>query len=48
MTYFLNSYIVINHSNIIVGYIDHFFVSKAYARQGVGTLLMNRIHEEAG
>ncbi len=30
------------------GYIDHFFVSKAYARQGVGSLLMNRIHEEAG
>lgn len=29
------------------GYIDHFFVSGAYARQGVGTLLMKRIHEEA-
>lgn len=29
------------------GYIDHFFVSGAYARQGAGTLLMKRIHEEA-
>lgn len=29
------------------GYIDHFYVSGAYARQGVGTLLMKRIHEEA-
>ena len=29
------------------GYIDHFFVSGTYPRQGVGTLLMNRIHEEA-
>ena len=27
------------------GYIDHFFVSGTYPRQGVGTLLMNRIHE---
>ena len=29
------------------GYIDHFFVSGAYARQGIGTLLMNRIHDAA-
>ncbi|EBV9523195.1 GNAT family N-acetyltransferase, partial [Salmonella enterica subsp. enterica serovar Typhimurium var. 5-] len=29
------------------GYIDHFFVSGTYSRQGVGTLLMNCIHEEA-
>lgn len=29
------------------GYIDHFFVSGKYARQGVGTALMQRIHEEA-
>lgn len=29
------------------GYIDHFYVSGAYPRQGVGTLLMDRIHEEA-
>lgn len=29
------------------GYIDHFFVSGAYPGQGIGTLLMNRIHEEA-
>ncbi|NYT59310.1 GNAT family N-acetyltransferase [Alcaligenaceae bacterium] len=29
------------------GYIDHFFVSGAYPRQGVGTQLMNRIHEQA-
>lgn len=29
------------------GYIDHFFVSSAYQRQGVGALLMTRIHDEA-
>lgn len=29
------------------GYIDHFFVSGTYPKQGVGTLLMNTIHEEA-
>ena len=29
------------------GYIDHFFVSGTHPRQGIGTLLMNRIHEEA-
>ena len=29
------------------GYIDHFFVSGTYPRQGVGTLLMNTIHEKA-
>lgn len=29
------------------GNIDHFYVSGAYPRQGVGTLLMDRIHEEA-
>ncbi|MFA5488624.1 MAG: GNAT family N-acetyltransferase [Candidimonas sp.] len=29
------------------GYIDHFFVSGAYQRQGVGSLLMSRIHDEA-
>ncbi|MDI6978527.1 GNAT family N-acetyltransferase [Serratia sp. Se-RSBMAAmG] len=29
------------------GYIDHFFVSGNYPRQGVGSLLMNCIHEEA-
>ena len=29
------------------GYIDHFFVSGAYPRQGIGTLLMDRIHDEA-
>jgi putative acetyltransferase len=29
------------------GYIDHFFVAARYARQGVGRLLMGRIHEEA-
>lgn len=29
------------------GYIDHFFVSGSYPRQGVGTLLMNTIHDEA-
>lgn len=29
------------------GYIDHFFVSGPFARKGVGSRLMARIHEEA-
>jgi putative acetyltransferase len=29
------------------GYIDHFFVSAPFARQGVGSKLMGRIHDEA-
>ena len=29
------------------GYIDHFFVSGAHPRQGIGTQLMARIHQEA-
>jgi putative acetyltransferase len=29
------------------GYVDHFFVSGAHPRQGIGTRLMARIHEEA-
>ena len=29
------------------GYIDHFFVSGAHARQGIGTLLMKRLHDVA-
>ncbi|CRY55797.1 putative acyltransferase [Yersinia intermedia] len=29
------------------GYIDHFYVASAHSRQGVGTLLMKRLHEEA-
>lgn len=29
------------------GYIDHFFVSGSRPRQGIGTRLMSRIHEEA-
>ena len=29
------------------GYIDHFYVSGKHAKQGVGTLLMSRIHQEA-
>ncbi|MDF3823342.1 GNAT family N-acetyltransferase [Leptospira sp. 96542] len=29
------------------GYIDHFFVSGTHERQGLGNLLMARIHEEA-
>jgi putative acetyltransferase len=29
------------------GYIDHFFVSGARGRQGIGTRLMARIHQEA-
>lgn len=29
------------------GYIDHFFVSGSYPRQGIGTQLMARIHEKA-
>ncbi len=30
------------------GYIDHFFVSAAAARQGVGSALMRKLHEAAG
>jgi putative acetyltransferase len=29
------------------GYIDHFFVSAPFARQGVGSMLMQRIHDTA-
>lgn len=29
------------------GYIDHFFVSGHYEKQGIGTRLMDAIHEEA-
>ena len=29
------------------GYIDHFYVSGNHARKGIGTFLMNHIHEEA-
>jgi len=29
------------------GYIDHFFVSALFARQGVGSKLMQRVHDEA-
>jgi putative acetyltransferase len=29
------------------GYIDHFFVSGSRARQGIGSMLMQRIHEAA-
>jgi putative acetyltransferase len=29
------------------GYIDHFFVAGPHARRGIGSALMNRIHEEA-
>ena len=29
------------------GYIDHFFVSKDFQRQGVGATLFSRIHDEA-
>lgn len=29
------------------GYIDHFFVSTAHARRGVGSMLMRHLHEEA-
>lgn len=46
---------VVEHGGEIVGYadvqpggyIDHFFVSGAHPRQGIGTKLMARIHEEA-
>ena len=30
------------------GYITHFFVSGAHPRKGIGALLMDRIHDEAG
>lgn len=29
------------------GMIEHFFVAGPYARRGIGTMLMNRIHERA-
>jgi putative acetyltransferase len=29
------------------GYIDHFFVSALFARQGIGSKLMHRLHDEA-
>jgi putative acetyltransferase len=29
------------------GYIDHFYVSAPFARQGIGSKLMNRLHDEA-
>ncbi|MBD7959128.1 GNAT family N-acetyltransferase [Comamonas avium] len=46
---------VVEHEEEIVGYadiqpngyIDHFFISGPYARQGVGTLLMKHIQKEA-
>ena len=30
------------------GYIDHFFVSGHHPRRGIGSMLMDRIHEVAG
>jgi putative acetyltransferase len=29
------------------GYIDHFFVSALFARRGIGSMLMRRLHDEA-
>jgi putative acetyltransferase len=29
------------------GYIDHFYVSAPFARQGIGSKLMSRLHDEA-
>jgi putative acetyltransferase len=29
------------------GYIDHFFVSALFARQGIGSMLMRHLHDEA-
>jgi putative acetyltransferase len=29
------------------GYIDHFYVAGTHARRGIGTMLMNRIHQTA-
>ena len=29
------------------GYIDHFYVSAPFARRGVGSMLMRRLHDEA-
>lgn len=29
------------------GYVDHFYVSARFARRGIGSMLMNRIHDEA-
>lgn len=39
---------IVGYADVQVnGYIDHFFVSGHYPRQGIGTQLMARVHEEA-
>lgn len=50
----LNPFVVQLHDEIVGyadvqpnGYIDHFFVSGFHPRQGIGRLLMERIHQEA-
>lgn len=50
----LNPFVVELHDEIVGyadvqpnGYIDHFFVSGFHPRQGIGKLLMERIHQEA-
>jgi putative acetyltransferase len=50
----INPFVVELHGEIVGyadvqenGYIDHFFVSGRHPRQGIGTLLMDRIHLEA-
>ena len=47
-------FVVEHHGKLIAyadiqpsGYIDHFFVSALFARQGVGSKLMRRLHDEA-
>ncbi len=50
----INPFVVVNHEKIIAyadlqknGLIDHFFCHHQWLRQGIGTLLMNRIQSEA-
>jgi putative acetyltransferase len=39
---------IVGYADVQVnGYIDHFFVSPEVARQGIGSLLMKKIHETA-
>ena len=50
----IRPFVVESHGKLVAyadvqptGYIDHFFVSGPFARTGIGTVLMNRIHETA-
>ena len=50
----IRPFVVESHGRLVAyadvqptGYIDHFFVSGPFARTGIGTMLMNRIHQTA-